>query len=101
MLLLEVVLITTGVFLGLLGEQWREDAEHRKLAAAALKQFRSEFAQNREEVARVHQAHLDQVKALEEYFRVNGVDSVLYEDLMKNRYDELIPRLDEAITDAE
>ena len=34
---LEVVLITAGVFLGLLGEGWRENAEHRGLADASLR----------------------------------------------------------------
>jgi hypothetical protein len=72
MLLLEVVLITTGVFLGLLGEQWRQNSEHRELATAALKQFHSEFVQNRAEVARVHQGHIDQLKDLRNYFNTNG-----------------------------
>lgn len=72
MLVLEVVLITSGVFLGLLGEQWREDAEHRKLAAAALEQFRAEFVQNRAEVDRVHQRHVDQLSSLRAYLRTNG-----------------------------
>jgi hypothetical protein len=73
MLLLEVVLITAGVFLGLLGEQWRENGEHRRLATAALKQFRSEFVANRAEVDRVHQRHVDQLKNLGEYLRTNSV----------------------------
>jgi hypothetical protein len=72
MLLLEVVLITAGVFLGLLGEQWRENVENRRLATAALKQFRDEFMQNRGEVDRVHQRHVDQLKNLREYLRANG-----------------------------
>jgi hypothetical protein len=29
---LEVLLISAGVFLGLMGEQWREHARHRELA---------------------------------------------------------------------
>ena len=40
---LEVVLISVGVFLGLLGEQWRENAEHKALADDALRRFRTEF----------------------------------------------------------
>jgi hypothetical protein len=71
--LLEVALITSGVFLGLLGEQWRQNSEHRELATAALKQFRAEFVHNREEVARVHQSHVDQLKNLRDYFSTNGV----------------------------
>ena len=51
---LEVVLISAGVFLGLLGEEWRENAEHRALATAALHRFRPEFPANKAEVERVH-----------------------------------------------
>ena len=35
-ILLEVVLISAGVFLGLAGEQWRENARHRELAERTL-----------------------------------------------------------------
>jgi hypothetical protein len=36
---LEVVLISAGVFLGLMGEQWRERSEHRELAEESLRRF--------------------------------------------------------------
>src|SRR6476646_1614723 len=39
---LEVVLIGTGVFLGLAGEQWRESMRHRELADVSLRRFRTE-----------------------------------------------------------
>jgi len=65
---LEVVLITAGVFLGLLGEQWRENAQHRELAQQALRRFRAEFGANRTEVERVHGRHVQQYQALEKYF---------------------------------
>jgi hypothetical protein len=42
-ILLEVVLITAGVFLGLAGESWRESREHRELAEQSLRRFREEF----------------------------------------------------------
>jgi hypothetical protein len=65
---LEVALITAGVFLGLLGEQWRENAEHRGLAATSLHRFRAEFRANKAEVERVHGHHVQQRQALEKYF---------------------------------
>jgi hypothetical protein len=52
-LVLEVVLISAGVFLGLAGDQWRENASHRDLAKASLRRFRAEIAANREKVAAV------------------------------------------------
>ena len=45
---LEVVLISAGVFLGLMGEQWRERTEHRELAAESLRRFRTEITTNRD-----------------------------------------------------
>jgi len=71
---LEVVLITAGVFLGLLGEQWRESAGHRELANQALRRFRAEFAANRAEVDRVHGRHVQQHQALEKYFAEHQVE---------------------------
>jgi hypothetical protein len=65
---LEVVLISVGVFLGLLGEQWRENAEHQTLADEALRRFRAEFQANKAEVERVHGRHLEQLQALQKYF---------------------------------
>ena len=44
---LEVVLISAGVFLGLMGEQWRERSEHRELAEQSLRRFRVEVVSNR------------------------------------------------------
>ena len=48
---LEVVLISAGVFLGLMGEQWRERAEQRELASETLRRFRTEILANRSAVA--------------------------------------------------
>jgi hypothetical protein len=36
-IVLEVLLISGGVFLGLMGEQWREHTQHRELAEASLR----------------------------------------------------------------
>src|SRR5438067_11565036 len=50
-LLLEVILISSGVFLGLAGEQWRESSHKRELAQSALRGFRRELDANRKAVA--------------------------------------------------
>jgi hypothetical protein len=71
-ILLEVVLITAGVFLGLAGESWRETREHRELAGQSLRRFREEIKTNRAAVLRVHQRHQDQAKGMNDYFIANG-----------------------------
>ena len=58
-LALEVALIGTGVFLGLAGEQWRENARHRELAHDALRRFRTEIETNRQSVSRVQAYHVE------------------------------------------
>jgi len=65
---LEVLLIATGVFLGLAGEQWRENARHREMAEASLKRFRSEILANRTTVAGVKDYHVTMKKRLDAYF---------------------------------
>ena len=71
-ILLEVALITTGVFLGLAGESWRESRHHHDLAEQSLRRFREEFKANRAEVLRVHQRHIDEEKGMRAYFDANG-----------------------------
>ena len=66
-LLLEVALIAVGVFLGLMGEQWRERAEHRELAQASLRRFRDEFRLNRKAVADVREHHVGGLRDIEAY----------------------------------
>jgi hypothetical protein len=56
-LVLEVVLISVGVFLGLAGEQWRENTSHRELAERTLLRFRAEIVENRKAVADVTDYH--------------------------------------------
>ena len=68
---LEVVLIGMGVFLGLAGEQWRENAEHRELANGSLRRFRAEVRANRESVARVKDYHVEVRKQLIGYLEVD------------------------------
>jgi len=69
---LEVALISSGVFLGLLGEQWRENARHRELAEVSLQRFRAEFRANRAEVERVKDRHAKELKGLQAYFAAHG-----------------------------
>jgi hypothetical protein len=64
---LEVVLIGTGVFLGLAGEQWREKAGHRELAEMSLHRFRSEILANRKVVADVKDYHVTIQEKLNAY----------------------------------
>src|SRR5262245_41672801 len=65
---LEVVLITAGVFLGLMGEQWRERTEQRELAEASLRRFRTEILVNRKAVSDRQEYHATLKKQLEAFF---------------------------------
>jgi hypothetical protein len=69
---LEVLLIGTGVFLGLMGEQWREHAQHRELAEASLRRFRAEIQTNRQAVAGVQDYHVITKKSLDTYFAADA-----------------------------
>jgi hypothetical protein len=66
---LEVLLISAGVFLGLMGEQWRERAEHREIAEVSLRRFRTELQANRQAVAAVADKHVLKLKNLQSYLR--------------------------------
>ena len=50
-LALDLVRSSSGVFLGLAGEQWRESRHEQELARAALRRFHTEIAVNRKAVA--------------------------------------------------
>jgi uncharacterized protein YjeT (DUF2065 family) len=65
---LEVLLIATGVFLGLAGEQWREHARHREMAAEALRRFRTEVTANRKAAADVKDYHVTLRTSLNTHF---------------------------------
>jgi hypothetical protein len=64
---LEVLLISVGVFLALMGEQWRENAQKRDLAAESLRRFRAEIVTNRKAVAAVKDYHAELLKAITAY----------------------------------
>ena len=68
-LVLEVALISMGVFLGLAGEQWRESRHTRELAEDALRRFRTEIDMNRKKVTAVRDYHVNMQKAAEDYFK--------------------------------
>jgi hypothetical protein len=64
---LEITLISVGVFLGLAGEQWREDRRHRELAESSLRSFRSEIVINRKAITDVRDYHTRLLKQLQTY----------------------------------
>ena len=65
---LEVLLISVGVFLGLAGEQWREDRRHHELAESSLRRLRTEIQTNRKAVAAVKDYHVTTLASLRAYF---------------------------------
>jgi hypothetical protein len=65
---LEVLLISVGVFLGLAGEQWREDRRHHELAESSLRRLRTEIQTNRKAVAAVKDYHVKTLASLRAYF---------------------------------
>ena len=69
---LEVLLISGGVFLGLMGEQWRERTAQRELANDALRRFRTEIRTNRSAVAANADYHARLEKEIRVYFDTKG-----------------------------
>ena len=67
-MVLQVVLIAVGVFLGLAGEEWREDRENRRLAAEMLRRFRTELVTNRETVMGIKDYHVERLAELKTFF---------------------------------
>ena len=65
--LVEVVLIATGVFLGLAGDAWREREQKREAARASLRRFRTEIAANRAAVAAVRDYHVTRLASVTAY----------------------------------
>ena len=69
---LEVALIAVGVFLGLAGEQWREDRANRRQAVESLRRFRAEIVANRDTVVSVKDYHAAKLKELNEFFAADA-----------------------------
>jgi hypothetical protein len=89
---LEVVLITVGVFLALMVDQWRERANDRQLADDALRRFRTEIVANQKSVAAVKDYHVALHQSLRAYLdadpkarsreavRVRGLQPAFFEE---------------------
>src|SRR5262245_30767986 len=71
---LEVLLIAMGVYLGLAGEQWRQNAEHRDNAELALRRFRTEVSSNRAKVEQVREYHATLRTKLNEYLAASPLE---------------------------
>src|SRR5213075_199817 len=56
-ILLEVILIGLGVFLGLLANNWHEEREHRALAESTLRNFAREMGTNQQAVQTQREYH--------------------------------------------
>ena len=69
---IEVVLISMSVFLGLAGQQWLEDRQHREQGQDALRRFRTEITANRAEITRKSDYHLKLNEALTAYFKADA-----------------------------
>jgi hypothetical protein len=66
-ILLEVVLISAGVFLALWANSWDEQREHRALADSALRNFASEMRANREAVQKNRQYHETLAREIQQF----------------------------------
>src|SRR2546427_7890056 len=62
---LEVALIGTGVFLGLMGERWREHAQHRELGQMSPPRFPTKVFSNRKALGAVSDYHATSRRELE------------------------------------
>ena len=82
---LEVLLISSGVFLGLMGEQWRERAHHRELAETSLRRFRDEIVANRKAVAAVKDYHALTKKSLDAFFAADAATRPTIQDSIRLR----------------
>ena len=88
---LEALFISLGVFLALMGEQWRDDAHVRETTQASLRRFRTEIAANRAAVAAVKDYHVGLRQSLHAYLaadpkarqsssvRIKGLQPVFFE----------------------
>jgi hypothetical protein len=88
----EVLLISVGVFLALMGDQWRESAHDRALALESLRRFRAEIQTNQKAVAAVRDYHAGLLRSLQQYLeadaatrpavsvKIEGLQPVFFED---------------------
>lgn len=66
-IVVEVAFISVGVFLALMGEQWRERAHARELARGTLQRFRVEIVRNRKAIDAVKDYHKSALASLQQY----------------------------------
>jgi hypothetical protein len=66
-LLIEVLLVTVGVFLALWANNWHENREHRAQARAALRNFLGEMDANRQATQRNRQYHETLERELDQF----------------------------------
>ena len=69
--LLEVVLISIGVFLALLANNWHEDREHRVLAESTLRNFAKEIRTNEQALQKERKYHEDLARELHQFLLNN------------------------------
>lgn len=72
----ELALISAGVFLALLADQWREGREHQQLAATALRNFADEIRVNQKAVADVRGYHEGLGPAIEAFIAADGTKTL-------------------------
>ena len=70
-LLIEVVLISVGVFAALLANNWHEDREHRSQAKAALNNFLGEMQSNLQAIQKERPYHETLAKQLAQFLGSN------------------------------
>ena len=70
-LILEVVLISIGVYLALWANNWHQEREHRGLAHSALRNFADELRANQQAVQRERQYHETLARQLHEFLISN------------------------------
>lgn len=66
-ILLEVVLISIGVFLALWANNWHENRQHRALAESTLRNFADEMRTNQQAVQKYRQYHETLARELHEF----------------------------------
>ena len=69
--ILEVVLISIGVFLALWANNWHEEREHRALAHSTLRNFADELRTNQQAVRNERQYHDTLARRLQEFLTSN------------------------------
>jgi hypothetical protein len=70
-IILEVILISIGVFFALWANNWHEEREHRALGRSTLRNFADELRANREAVQKERQYHETLTRDLQQFLASN------------------------------